>query len=444
MRLEGWGRYPRHEGTVLDVARPDQLAAMALSTDGLIARGNGRSYGDASFGEKATLMCRGLGRMKAFDPQTAQLTVEGGTLLADILDAFIPRGYFPPVVPGTKFVTVGGMIASDVHGKNHHRDGGFGGYVTELKLVTASGETRICSRSENADLFHATIGGMGLTGVIAEASFTLNRIESGWIRQQTIAAGNITEALAALQASDSSTYSVAWIDCLARGSSLGRSLILTGEHATRDEVLANPPAGELFPALKPASLALPIDMPAFVLNRASVAAFNEVYYRAGLAKAARPPALVHWNPYFFPLDGIGQWNRLYGKRGFLQHQCVVPDDNALAVLSEILDRFARSGRGSFLAVLKRLGHGAGLMSFPFPGYTLALDLPATPDVFPLLDEIDRTVVEAGGRLYLAKDARQSRSTFEAGYPHLQAFRELRRATDADTRFTSRLSTRLGI
>ncbi|MGN7292563.1 FAD-binding oxidoreductase [Rhizobium sp. SAFR-030] len=441
--MEGWGRYPRYYSEVLEGGGPETLPQMVTSAEGLIARGNGRSYGDASLGEQATLMCRGLSRMKAFDVSTGLLTVEGGALLADILHAFIPRGYFPPVVPGTKFVTVGGMIASDVHGKNHHRDGGFGACVTELKLVTARGETLTCSRSENAALFEATIGGMGLTGVIVEATFALKPIESGWIRQNTIVANTLAEALTALTASDAMTYSVAWIDCLARGATLGRSLIFTGEHATRQEVEAEKAADTLYPSLKPAKLALPIDFPAFALNRMSVSAFNQAYFTAGARKAGKP-ALVHWNPYFFPLDGIGDWNRLYGSRGFLQHQCVVPDDNALAVLGEIIERFASSGRGSFLAVLKKLGSGSGLMSFPFPGYTLALDLPATPDVFPLLGEIDKMVVEAGGRLYLAKDARQSRRTFEAGYPHLAAFRELRQSIGADIRFNSRLSTRLGI
>ncbi|MGK9055397.1 FAD-binding oxidoreductase [Neorhizobium petrolearium] len=441
--LEGWGRYPRHESELLECSTPHGLPYLVTSKSGLIARGNGRSYGDAALGERATLMCRGLGRMKTFDASTRLLTVEGGTLLSDILEAFIPRGYFPPVVPGTKFVTVGGMIASDVHGKNHHRDGGFGACLNEIKLILASGEIVSSSRSENTDLFYATIGGMGLTGVIAEATFYLKPIETGWIRQNTIVANDLGEAVAALMATNDRSYSVAWIDCMARGAALGRSLILTGEHATRDEVQAKGPAADLFPRLKSTRLALPIDFPGWVLNRASVSAFNEVYFRAG-SRRAGASAFVHWNPYFFPLDGIHQWNRLYGKRGFLQHQCVIPDDNALAVLGEILERFSFSGRGSFLAVLKRLGAGTGLMSFPTPGFTLALDLPATPDVFPLLDDIDWAVVKAGGRLYLAKDARQSRETFEAGYPNLPAFRELRQAINADSHFKSRLSTRLGI
>lgn len=443
MMLEGWGRFPRHETKIIGCRLPHDLAAATTSASGVIARGNGRSYGDASIGEKATLLCRGLDRMRAFDPDTCELTVEAGTMLSDILASFMPRGYFPPVVPGTKFVTVGGMIASDVHGKNHHRDGGFGDHLTSLRLMTADGQSITCSRDQNPELFLATIGGMGLTGIIEEATFPLKPIETGWIMQETTVAPDLDAAVRALKASDGSTYSVAWIDCLSRGASMGRSLVYSGEHATRAEVEAMMPGADLYPGPRQAKLGLPLDFPGWALNRASVAAFNEAYFRAGARKAGTPH-LVHWEPYFFPLDGINQWNKLYGARGFLQHQCVVPDGEAIAVLTRILERFARSGKGSFLAVLKKLGAGAGVMSFPIEGYTLALDLPVSDSVFPMLDEIDRIVVEAGGRLYMAKDARQSRSIFEASYSRLNEFRELRRTTGADQRFNSRLATRLGI
>ncbi|ARM15808.1 MULTISPECIES: FAD-binding oxidoreductase [Rhizobium] len=440
--MEGWGRYPRHESEVLNCRVPQALSGIAASHPGLIARGNGRSYGDAAIGENSTLMCGGLNRMKRFDVADRVLTVEGGVMLSDVLRAVVPRGYFPPVVPGTKFVTVGGMIASDVHGKNHHCDGGFGDHVSELKLVTASGEVLNCSRSQNAELFSATVGGMGLTGIIAEATFRLRPIETGWIMQRTTVAENLSEALRALRQSEDATYSVGWIDCLSKGASLGRSLIFTGEHATPDQV-GETPKTDRFPSPNNAAFSLPLDMPGWLLNKASVSAFNELYFRSGIRRSAKP-LLVHWDNYFFPLDRILRWNRLYGKRGFIQHQCVVPDVDALQVLTGILDRFAHSGKGSFLAVLKRLRGGAGLLSFAAPGYTLALDLPATQDVLRLLDEIDELVVKAGGRLYLAKDARQSRLTFESGYPKLDAFKELRRATGADGRFSSRLAKRLGI
>lgn len=441
--LEGWGRFPRHETQLLDCPTPDDLAAATLSATGLIARGNGRSYGDAAVGDRVTLLCRGLGRMRSFDPQTGLLTVEAGAMLSDIIASFLPRGWFPPVVPGTKFVTVGGMIASDVHGKNHHRDGGFGDHLVSFRLLKADGESVTCSREENPELFHATIGGMGLTGVIAEATFPLKPIETGWILQETTVAPDLKAAIAALDRSGDATYSVAWIDCLARGAALGRSLVYAGEHATRDEVAALTAHAEPYPRPKQAKLGLPVDFPGWALNSMSVKAFNEAYFRAGARKAGAPH-LGHWEPYFFPLDGIRDWNRLYGRRGFLQHQCVVPEARAEAVLGDILERFSRSGKGSFLAVLKKLRPASGMLSFPMPGYTLALDLPQTDAVRPLLDQIDRIVVEAGGRLYMAKDARQSRNVFEASNPRLNEFRELRRATGADGRFSSRLATRLGI
>ena len=443
MRLEGWGRYPRHESEVYRPSGPAEAAQLMSGASGSIARGNGRAYGDAAIGQNATLKSGALDRMKAFDPQTGLLTVEAGVLLRDVIATFMLRGWFPPVVPGTKLVTIGGMIAADVHGKNHHRDGGFGRHVEELVLALPGGEIATCSRDQNAELFNATIGGMGLTGFITQASFRMRPIETGWIVQHTIAAGSLAEALAALAAADEATYSVAWIDCLATGSSLGRSLIYTGEHASRDEVRFTRHERDMFPKVPRHAASVPVDLPGWTLNRHSVAAFNSLYFRCRAARSDAP-TLVHWDPYFFPLDGIAGWNRLYGRKGFLQHQSVVPAHAAEQAYGAMLELIARSGRASFLAVLKKLGAGDGTMSFPMPGYTLALDVTATDDVHPLLAELDRIVVAAGGRLYLAKDARQSRATFEAGYPALSAFKDLRRAIFAEGHVASRLSERLGL
>ena len=442
MLLEGWGRFPRHESEMLVASAPGELAALLHDRHGMIARGNGRAYGDAAIGSRISVSAKRLNRMKAFDPATGVLTAEAGVLLSEVLDAFVPRGFFPPVVPGTKHVTLGGMIASDVHGKNHHRDGGFGAFLQSLKLVLPSGETHHCSPHENTELFHATIGGMGLTGIVTEASIKLRPIETAYITQKTTVAPDLAAALAALDAADDVTYSVAWIDCLAGGGSLGRSLVYAGEHASRSEVEAAR-HGDMLAVSRPARLSVPLDLPGWTLNRASVLAFNELYFRKG-ARNSDSAALVHYNPYFFPLDGVDRWNRIYGRRGFLQHQCVVPPDNAHAVLSEILERFARSGRASFLAVLKKLGQGQGMMSFPMPGYTLALDVHVRDDIFTLLDEIDKLVTSAGGRLYLAKDARQSRATFRAGYPALAQFQDLRRHIGVEGQIASKLSERLAI
>jgi FAD/FMN-containing dehydrogenase len=375
-----------------------------------------------------------------FDRETGRLTVGAGALLADILARFAPLGYFPPVVPGTKHVTIGGMIAADVHGKNHHCDGGFGNFVESLLLATSSGDVVRCSPAERPETFLATVGGMGLTGTILEATFRMRRIETAWMRQRTIAVPDLDAALTALNAS--ATYSVAWIDGLARAGALGRSLVFLAEHATRAEIEALRPARQLFQAPAREWLAVPFQLPSFTSSFLSVRAFNDFYYRRGALRSE--PFFVHWNPYFFPLDRLGAWNRIYGRRGFLQHQCVVPEPDAPAVLRRILVAVSESGNASFLAVLKRLGSGTGLLSFPMPGYTLALDFPAVASVFDLLDRIDRIVVEAGGRLYLAKDARQSRSTFEAGYPQHARFRRLRESIGAAGHFSSRLSMRLGI
>jgi FAD/FMN-containing dehydrogenase len=408
----------------------------------MIARGGGRAYGDAAIGTNTTLDLTSLNRFRSFNSKLGQLTVEAGTSLAEIISVFGPRGFFPVVVPGTQFVTVGGAIAADVHGKNHHRDGGFGDYVICLSLTTPTGRTFVLSRDSQPDLFSATIGGMGLTGTILEATLRLRRIETGWIRQRTIMAPDLTSALAALKEADSATYSVAWIDCLSRGAELGRSLIFVGEHALLSEL--DPTAAQNpFPRLETARLRVPFDFPRFALNRWSVRAFNELYFRMG-ARKVDAPVLTPIGAYFFPLDSVGDWNRIYGRTGLVQYQCVLPIDRAPAVLSEILERTAARGGASFLAVLKKLGPAGGIMSFPFSGYTLSLDFPFSPGLLVFLDELDQLVISAGGRLYLAKDARQSRATFEAGYPNLERFRSIRQSVDPSGKLRSHLSERLGL
>ncbi|MEM7710345.1 MAG: FAD-binding oxidoreductase [Pseudomonadota bacterium] len=438
--LSGWGRYPRLFGPLGPIGDMASAAEATSRMPGVVARGLGRSYGDAAIGRETTLAATGLDRMRSFDPETGLLHVEAGVSLAEIIATFLPRGYFPPVVPGTRFVTVGGMIASDVHGKNQHNDGTFGDHVQWFSLALPDGTMLRCSPEENPELFRATIGGMGLTGVILEAAFRLKPVKSGWIRQTTHVARNLSEAITLLRQTGAATYTVAWIDVLARGEALGRSLILEGEHAPPD---ALSPRQERFPSGGNGKLGVPVDMPGWLLNKRSVSAFNALYYRRGV-RAAREPALVPWDAYFFPLDGILHWNRIYGTRGFVQHQCVIPDAAAETALAEILDRLSARGEGSFLAVLKRLAPAAGLMSFPMGGITLALDLPVSEGRLSLLAEIDRLVAGAGGRIYLAKDACQSRDTLHAGYPHIDRFREIRKNTGSTSRMASKLSERLGI
>ncbi|MBB4257731.1 FAD-binding oxidoreductase [Bradyrhizobium sp. CIR3A] len=434
--VSGWGRFPVVDS---DVLRPRSFAAVGEAVSaGTVARGNGRAYGDAAIGAVRTVTMTGFDRVRSFDPATGRIRLEAGVLLSDLIDTFGPRGFLPFVVPGTRFVSVGGAIAADVHGKNHHCEGGFGRYVDSLLLRTGQGEVIEASREQNSDAFFATVGGMGLTGIILEATMRLRRVETGWIRERVISASDLDAAMRALEAGDAATYSVAWIDCAARGRDLGRSLIYLGEHAGRGELAEGVDA---FPVGKESRLSVPVDLPSMALNRTSVRAFNELYYRMG-ARRAGGSHVVSLYPYFFPLDSVGEWNRIYGKRGFLQHQCVIPQAGARAVLGDILDRVARRGDASFLAVLKKLGQGDGILSFPLPGYTLALDFPVKGDILNFLDEIDRLVVASGGRLYLAKDARQSRATFAASYPALQRFNAIRKSLDPAGNIRSKLSQRL--
>ncbi|WP_314953892.1 FAD-binding oxidoreductase [Bradyrhizobium cosmicum] len=434
--VSGWGRFPVVDS---DVLRPRSFEAVGEAVVvGSVARGNGRAYGDAAIGTVRTIAMTGFDRVRSFDPATGRIRLEAGVLLSDLIDTFGPRGFLPFVVPGTRFVSVGGAIAADVHGKNHHCEGGFGRYVDSILLRTGQGETIEVSREQNSDAFFATVGGMGLTGMILEATMRLRTVETGWIRERVISASDLDAAMRALDAGDAATYSVAWIDCAARGRDLGRSLIYLGEHAAKDELAGGAAA---FPVGQNPGLGVPIDLPSMTLNRYSIRAFNELYYRMG-ARRAGGSHVVSLYPYFFPLDSISDWNRIYGRRGFLQHQCVIPEAGARAVLADILDRVARRGDASFLAVLKKLGQGEGILSFPLPGYTLALDFPVKGDILNFLDEIDRLVVAAGGRLYLAKDARQSRATFEAGYPALQRFNAIRKALDPAGIIRSKLSQRL--
>jgi decaprenylphospho-beta-D-ribofuranose 2-oxidase len=440
-RISGWGRYPIVETDILKPRTPDEARIATSRAQGGIARGNGRAYGDAGIGTRQTIQMGALDRIRAFNAETRLVTVEAGLLLADLIAIFLPRGFFPAAVPGTKYVTIGGAIAADVHGKNHHRDGGFGEHVEGLVLATADGDLIRASRAENPDIFTATIGGMGLTGIIIEATLRLRSVETGWMLQRTIVAPNLAAAITALEEGDLATYSVAWIDCVAKGDALGRSLVFLGEHAVRTDLgkaTANP-----FPKIGAPGLAVPLDLPSIALNSWTVGAFNSLYFRLG-ARRAGTHFLIPVDSYFFPLDGVGAWNRIYGRRGFVQHQCVIPTALAPAILAEMLERIAARGDASFLTVLKKLGPSCGTISFPSPGYTLALDFPFTLGVLDFLDELDRLVVTAGGRLYLAKDARQSRTTFEAGYPGLERFRDLRRLIDPNRRIQSHLSERLGI
>lgn len=440
MILSGWGRYPKLE---CRVTRPRSEADLrALVAEGaLIARGNGRSYGDAALSARNTVDMRGFDRMISFDAETGQLVAEAGVLLADIIAAFLPRGWFPLVTPGTKFVTLGGMIAADVHGKNHHKDGSMAASVDWVEVMDGDGIVRRASRTENADLFGFTLGGMGLTGILLRAAIRLRRVESAWIAQETLPAPDLAAAMALFEASGEATYSVAWIDCLASGGSLGRSLVMLGEHAPLAD-LDNRRRARPFAVPPKRALAVPFDAPGFALNRHSVGAFNALYWRKGRRSAGR--ALVDWDSYFYPLDGIGQWNRIYGRKGFAQFQCVLPLSASEPGLRALLAEIAAAGQGSFLAVLKRFGAQESRFSFPMEGYTLALDFPVRPATLALMDRLDAITLSHGGRFYLAKDARMTAATLRRADPRVQDFLAMRAAEGRARSFASALSERLDL
>ena len=430
--ISGWGRHPRVAATVHTPRLSTDAATMLLEAGSVIPRGLGRSYGDSGLGE-AVLHTDELARFLSFDDETGVLECGAGASLEEILAVFVPRGWFLPVTPGTRYVTVGGAIASDVHGKNHHVQGTFGEHVLTMQVLTGSGTVLTVSRTEHPDLFAATCGGMGLTGVILSATIRLKPIRSSLIDETTIKARDLDSVLAAFEQTSSSTYSVAWIDCLATGRDLGRSLLTVGEHAESGPLTTR--QGEPF--------RVPIDFPSIAMNRFTMGAFNNLYFHKTVRE--RHARQIPFEPFFYPLDVVRDWNRLYGKAGFVQYQFVLPLSAGVDGLRRVLERITASGRGSFLAVLKVFGkQNDNLLSFPFEGYTLALDFQAVPPVFALLDQLDRIVRDSGGRLYLTKDARMSETMFKETYPRWQEFEAVRERYDAIGAFSSLQSRRLGL
>jgi FAD/FMN-containing dehydrogenase len=407
-QFESWGRYPRLPAEVRPLFWKEDFPSPQVSTAKMLAVGMGRSYGDVCLLQNGTLLrTPNLDRLISFDAQTGLLRCEAGVTLAEILDFAVPRGWFLPVSPGTKYVTVGGAIANDIHGKNHHVAGTFGLHTPCFELIRSDGTQMVCSPTENAEWYAATIGGMGLTGLISWAEVQMRPIVSRRIRFLSTKFVGLDEFVA-LSSASTSEYSVAWIDCVAQGHNFARGIFMHGEH---DE---NP--GPLTPLAKP-NLTLPFDMPAFALNRTTVGAFNTLYYHRQFAKQRL--ALTDYEPFFYPLDRILQWNRLYGQQGLLQFQCVLPWAGDSMGMVQLLKAITASGLGSFLAVIKVFGDmvSPGMMSFPMPGITLALDFPIRREVsFGLLDRLADITADFGGRMYPAKDACMSAAHFQQFYP----------------------------
>ncbi len=441
MKLSGWGRYPTVEA---EVAAPrNKLELMEIAKSGnSIARGNGRAYGDSAISISNTIHMKHFNRMLGFNVDSGQIVAEAGVLLADIIKTVSPHGWFPFVTPGTKFVTVGGLIAADVHGKNHHKDGSFGNYVDWIDILNANGTIDRCSKTENTDLFEWTVGGMGLTGVIIRAAIRLRRVSSAWIEQKTIVADNIQHAIKIFEQSLNSTYSVAWIDTLQTGSTLGRSLVMLGEHAEASAVPHPYQAKPLF-VPKKLRLSVPVQFPSWILNSLSVRTFNALYFWNGKRKPGSQ--IVDWGSFFYPLDAILGWNKIYGKNGFAQFQCVIPLNHAEQGLSELLQTIANTGNGSVLTVLKRLGaQTTGRFSFPMEGYTLALDFPVNKKTLDLMNHLDHITLKYGGRVYLAKDSRISRDAFTKSEYRANKFIKYRKEIGSSKSYCSLQSERLGL
>jgi decaprenylphospho-beta-D-ribofuranose 2-oxidase len=442
VKVSGWGNYPLIEADVRVIRRSSETLACIRAFGSCIARGLGRSYGDSSLNSHI-ISTLGLNRILSFDEEQGIVACEAGMSLKELLDIIIPRGWFLPVTPGTKFVTVGGAIASDVHGKNHHKEGTFSDHVLSFDMMLPEGDILTCSASDNADVFRAVCGGMGLLGIIVSATFTLKKIESSYIRTQTKRVKNLDTIMDLFEEFERFTYSVAWIDCLSKGRSLGRSVLMLGEHATAADVSDWKISVNPFSPRAAKKMTVPFNLPNGALNKLTVKVFNSLYYRS---HAANPrEALVHYDTFFYPLDTIYHWNRIYGSRGFTQYQFVLPKIASREGLNKILTAISELGMGSFLAVLKLFGkNNDNLLSFPLEGYTLALDFPITPGLFDFLNELDRVVLDYGGRLYLSKDVRMRKDMFVRSYPHMGKFLDLKQKIDKGNRMQSLQSKRLGV
>ncbi len=441
MKINGWGNYPIIDSKLTSLSRFQKTYSRENRPAKAIPKGMGRSYGDSALSDTVVSTLQ-HNCMLDFDIERGQVSVESGVVLSDLLDIIVPHGWFAPVTPGTRFVTIGGMVASDVHGKNHHCDGSFGHHVKSMTLLMSDGSKQNCTPTDHADLFYATIGGMGLTGIILEITFQLLAIESAYIRQESIRVNNIYEAMDVFEASEDWTYSVGWIDCIAKGDSLGRSIIMRGEHAKLGELTSatvNTPL-TLVPKKK---LSVPFNFPSFALNPLSIKIFNTLYYNR--VSEGTSEDIVDYNTFFYPLDSILNWNRIYGKNGFVQYQFVLPRETSKQAMPEILKLIADAGSGSFLAVLKLFGkEDKGFLSFPREGYTLALDFPASAKTFTLLNKLDEMVHKAEGRIYLTKDSRMQSRWMTSGYHNLQQFKETKQHFDKHNLFRSLQSDRLQI
>ena len=432
MTCTAWGMYPRIKCERLSFDSKETLQQIIQKKDELIPFGNGRSYGDSALND-TIIDVRPRDYFIDFDEESGLLHIQAGVLLSEIIEHFVPRGWFLKVTPGTKLITVGGAIASDVHGKNHHVEGCFSESVKEFSIMLADGEVVTCSKETTPELFKATCGGQGLTGIILDAKIYLKKINSQYIDQTTFKTKNLKETFEAFEEHNDKSYSVAWIDCLAKGKAIGRCLLMVGDFKMN---------GKLDYKVKKQK-SIPFNFPSFALNNMNVRAFNWLYYNKVKERVSKQT--VNIDTFFYPLDAIGRWNRIYGKNGFTQYQFILPKVTSFEGLEEILGIIADLGKGSFLAVLKLYGKAnENWLSFPMEGYSLALDFKIEKGLFELLARLDEIVVKHKGRIYLTKDVRVSKETFEQGYPQIETFRQFRKENRMDKKFQSLQSKRVGI
>jgi len=432
--ISNWGFFPNIKAEVKRPAASSMVSSVVQNSTQLIARGNGRCYGDSSL-QNTVLDTSKLKKFLSFDESLGIIKCESGLLLSEILNLIVPKGFFLPVTPGTKFISIGGALASNIHGKNHHKEGSISEYVKEFELISKTGK-KITVQPENTTLFNETLGGMGLTGIIYSVKLKLKPIESSFIDTTSIKAKNIHELFNLFKENNHFTYSVAWIDCLSKGKKMGRSILMLGEHS---KLKGSNNSKHLKPHSKK-QINIPFKFPDWVLNSFTIKVFNMLFYRKQLKKKINKK--VHYDSFFYPLDKLNNWNRIYGKKGFTQYQFVIPFENGEEGMLKILNKISHAGQGSFLAVLKTFGprdqHSSSI-SFPEEGYTLALDFKLSRKVRKLLDELDKIVLDYNGKIYLTKDSRMSADTFKKMYSKLNYSTK-----NSENKFKSLQSERLNI
>jgi decaprenylphospho-beta-D-ribofuranose 2-oxidase len=440
----GWGRYPRSHSNVLPIFSPREAERALQQRVGLtlLGRGQGRAYGDAASNSgNVCLDFTPSDRFLGFDAKRGLLHAEAGVTLEQILNEFIPRGWFLPVTPGTKYPTLGGCVACDVHGKNHLS---ISNYLERLHMLLADGSYVTCSPKEKPDLFWATTGGMGLTGLILSVELRLQPIESSYLRYEGIKANNLEEIFRLFEESETCPMTVAWIDCLAQGRTLGRSIMMRGEFARKADLKTSARRRQALAVSHNPKLIVPINFPAMSLNRFTVAAFNAVYFGK---HPKRVEAIMDYDSFFYPLDSVLQWNLIYGKPGMVQYQFLIPSKHSFEGIKTLLEAISATGKASFLAVLKKFGpmKPQGPISFPVPGYFLALDFPVgNGEILKHMERWDELVLKFGGRIYLAKDANLRAETFRAMYPRLDEWLQVKKKYDPNNVFVSDMARRLGL